>query len=214
MSNSLNLLHDYFKSEVNSIELEETSEEDKYVTYDIEFNHRSLGQRLKKQYNNEFRTKVSKMSKSDIKVLVEHGEIEIGGIPVYKDDVFLHKKFKDEVTASPDVVGITSDEYAILIDYSSDPEIEKKHLLREFITRVQKFRKELDLSIDDNIQVYYSSETQNLNDILQSEREFVETSLLKQFQVLPKEMENSEKVKMTQFELGDEKGTIYIYNEE
>lgn len=188
----------------------EDSNEDKFVTYEIDFNHRSLGQRLQQKYNNELRDSISQMSKSQIKEFIKNGEIVVNDITVYKDDLYLHKKFKPEVMNEDSITGITDDEYAVLIDYSADAEIERMHMLREFITRVQKFRKQLELNIDDQIEIFYNASTENLGEILDAERATVEAALLKPFAKLDKLDQSSGKLQECEFLVGDEKATIYI----
>ena len=210
VSNAVNLLHDYIKSEVNSIEIEVTNEEEKFVTYDIEFNHKSLGQRLQNQYTNQLRTSISSLTKSQLSDLIKNEKIDVDGITILKEDLYLHKKFKEDISNQADKIWITDDQYAVLIDCSVDQQMEEMHLLREFITKVQKFRKELNLSIDDNIEILYSAETKMLADVLLKHKETVETSIMKGISIANSDISSSHNHKQIEFELGEEKGAIYI----
>jgi isoleucyl-tRNA synthetase len=96
VSESLNLLKNYFKSEINTLEINEASNIGDYVTYEIDFNHRSLGQRLGKQYNNNLRNSIKNMSKSQLDELMSNSEVEIDGVGIFKDDLYLIKVIKQE----------------------------------------------------------------------------------------------------------------------
>jgi isoleucyl-tRNA synthetase len=207
VTNSLHLLKDYFQLETNTIEIEESSQEDLFVTYQIEFNHKSLGQRLQKDYNQDLRDSISTLSKTKIKEFISTGKIEVNGIEIFRDDLFLHKVFKPEVTNSDSLSGITDDTYAILIDYSSSAEIEEQYLIREFITKIQKFRKALDLSIDDEIEIFYSTSSLQLLDIFSREEEKIRQTLLKPFRRVESMQRDTN---WMEIDFEGEKVTIYI----
>jgi len=208
VSKALESLNSYFQSEINSMEIVETSDEDAFVTYEIDFNHKTLGQRLKQGYNAKFRSTVSELSKADIDKFIRDGQIEVAGTTVYSEDLHLHKKFKPEVVEGEHVRGITDDTYAVLIDYSTSQEIEDQYMVREFITTIQKFRKDLELSIDDDIQIFYDTKSSKIEKILASQTEKISSAVLKSFSKLnSKDMQNTE---AKEFEFDGEKAIIYI----
>ena len=207
---AVNTLHDYIKSEVNTIEIEVTNEEDKYVTYDIEFNHKSLGQRLQNQYTNQLRNDISALTKEQIKDFIVNEKIDVDGITILKEDLYLHKKFKENISNQGDKICIADDEYAVLIDITVDQQMEEMHMLREFITKIQKFRKELNLNIDDNVQICYSSESKILADVLEKHKNTVESAIMKSISVIDKDISSLSSHKKTEFELGEERGVIFI----
>ena len=181
ISKSVEMLYDYIISEVNCIHLDEHNDEDKFVTYNIDFNHKSLGQRLKNRYNKQLRDKISSFDSTQIKQFQDQGKTMVDDIEIFQEDLILNKVFRPEVSNTKQTATITDDQYAIIIDYSSNEEIEKKYLLRQFVTSVQKFRKELELNIDDDIQIFYKADTEMMSSVLKSEEEYIQNTLLRPF---------------------------------
>ena len=209
ITESLALLHNYFESEINTLEIVEASDVENYVTYDIEFNHRSLGQRLERNYTQSLRQNIANMGKEKISELMEAGNVDINGTIIYLKDVHLHKVFQPEIIEKEGMHGITNEEYALLIDFNEDEEIQQVYAAREFINKIQKFRKDLELNIEDNVEIYYSTQDLELENILENQQLFIEKTILKPFKKLEIEI-STESLQKIEFSIGNWTGNIYI----
>lgn len=121
-----------------------------------------MGQRLGKDYNNSLRDSIRALGKPDIEQLLKHNKCEVNGIEIYPEDLVLNKQVLERVQTQT-LKGIAKDEYAVLVDFEQDQQIKDAYVIREFVNKVQKFRKELELSIDDDIQIYYSTHDKDLD---------------------------------------------------
>ncbi len=140
--------------ELNVKEVLFHNDEEELVTRSAKANFKALGPKLGK--NMKFAaSEIAKLSVEDIASLLEGNEITIS-IPsddkfaICADDIVIHREEKEGMAAATEG-GVT-----IALDSNLTEELKDEGFAREFVSKIQNYRREVDFEVTDRIEIYYN----------------------------------------------------------
>ncbi len=139
------------RSELNVKSVNFTAEESKWVEYITKPNAKLLGPRLGKRMQ-EYLKELKTLPSSQVALLEEQGFIEFKGEKFTTQEVEVDRKPKQEGGVLQTVGRVT-----LWINTEITPELVQEGLAREFVNRVQKIRKDMDLQITQQIKIDYTA---------------------------------------------------------
>jgi isoleucyl-tRNA synthetase len=147
-------LRDYVVEELNIRDLILTSDEEKYgVEYRAQADWPVLGKKLKKDV-----VKVKKalplLTSEQVQDYIKHKTIVVEGIELVEGDLAVIRGVGESVAAAGHQVN-TDQDVLVILDTTIHEELKLEGITREFINRVQRYRKKLGLQPTDDIQVQY-----------------------------------------------------------
>jgi len=86
----------YILDELNLLEFKTDSNEDEFVVYKCEPDHRLIGGTLKKAYDKKLKEKISKLSSDELRSYLHDGHLMIGDIKIEGDWLKVEKVFNDK----------------------------------------------------------------------------------------------------------------------
>lgn len=209
-SESIDIFGSYIKEEINAYELQVETDEEKFVNYSCDFDLRALGQRLKKQFSKTIKEKLGKLTSDEIKQYMAEGKLTIDGVDIVKGDLIPTKNLKEEYAKNETYAGTASGEHCVLIDKTSNEEIEFSYHAREFMGRIQKLRKEAGLKLDADIEILYHAETEFLQKAIEHHLSEIKTTVSKPLISGKYKPALYPEITSTDFKLGKETGKIWI----
>lgn len=178
-------LRDYVVSELNIRDLILTSDEEKYgVEYRAQADWPVLGKKLKKDI-----VKVKKalplLTSEQVQDYIKHKKIVVEGIELVEGDLAIIRGVGDSGAAAGHQVN-TDQDVLVILDTTIHEELKAEGITREFINRVQRYRKKLGLQATDDVQVQYeiNKDTVNLQSSLDSNQELLNKALRRPLQKL------------------------------
>ncbi len=162
------------KSEINVKEIEIITGDSGILVKQIKPNFKILGPRFGKEIN-EISLSTSKMTSEEIYKLEQNGEIELR---INQKKVKLARS--DFEISSKDIEGCLvahSNSLTVALDITLTKTLIEEGIAREFINRVQNFRKVLGLEVTDNIEIYVTSDP-ILNQVLISFKKYIQDETL------------------------------------
>lgn len=96
MHADINKLEKYIKEELNVLEVGFVSNEDEYVEYKTEPNHKELGQEYGKKYTKKLKEKLAKLENEEIKKLFTDGKLELEGVEIRESHLKISKQFNQK----------------------------------------------------------------------------------------------------------------------
>lgn len=150
---TLQPIESYIYSELNVKEISYREDESSFVNVQCKANGRKVGKRAGKRMK-ELMTAVQALSFEQLQSL-DKGETLtlLGDIDITIDDVNIQRQpieSEGKVTASPMII--------VSLDTSIDKEQELEGLAREVVSRIQNFRKQSGLQLDDRIELEIAAE--------------------------------------------------------
>ncbi len=162
------------KSEINVKEIEIITGDSGILVKQIKPNFKILGPRFGKEIK-EISLSTSKMTSEEIYKLEQNGEIELR---INQKKVKLARS--DFEISSKDIEGCLvahSNSLTVALDITLTKTLIEEGIAREFINRVQNFRKVLGLEVTDNIKIYVTSDP-ILNQVLISFKKYIQDETL------------------------------------
>ncbi len=162
------------KSEINVKEIEIITGDSGILVKQIKPNFKILGPRFGKEIK-EISLSTSKMTSEEIYKLEQNGEIELR---INQKKVKLARS--DFEINSKDIEGCLvahSNSLTVALDITLTKTLIEEGIAREFINRVQNFRKVLGLEVTDNIEIYVTSDP-ILNQVLISFKKYIQDETL------------------------------------
>ena len=162
------------KSEINVKEIEIITGDSGILVKQIKPNFKILGPRFGKEIK-EISLSTSKMTSEEIYKLEQNGEIELR---INQKKVKLARS--DFEINSKDIEGCLvahSNSLTVALDITLTKTLIEEGIAREFINRVQNFRKVLGLEVTDNIKIYVTSDP-ILNQVLISFKKYIQDETL------------------------------------
>ncbi len=162
------------KSEINVKEIEIITGDSGILVKQIKPNFKILGPRFGKEIK-EISLSTSKMSSKEIYKLEQNGEIELR---INQKKVKLARS--DFEISSKDIEGwlvAHSNSLTVALDITLTKTLIEEGIAREFINRVQNFRKVLGLEVTDNIEIYVTPDP-ILNQVLISFKKYIQDETL------------------------------------
>lgn len=166
---------DIIAEELNVKDVEIKSDESEFVTRTVKANFKELGPRLGKNMK-EAATLISKLPSSSVNILA-------AGIPVplkLKSGFELEISLKDIIIQREEKPGVTvanEADMTVALDAVIDNTLKEEGIAREFVSKIQNLRKELDFDVADRITVeYYLPE--NLKSAIENFSQYISNETL------------------------------------
>jgi isoleucyl-tRNA synthetase len=137
----------YIKEELNCLELITEASEDAFLDYKCEPDNKLIGGALKKAYDKKLKTAISKLSSAQLREYLLAGSLMLR----------VEKVFNAKYLADPDYAGASDMTSSVLLRTALDENLKLMGQSREMTNRIQKLRKSAGISIDDQIEVFYST---------------------------------------------------------
>ena len=151
-------LEHYVKRELNAFDAKFTSEEGEYVVCKLEANFKTLGVRLKTKVN-EVNKALKAMDAAAVGAFMKAKGGVVAEQELTMDDVKVVRAFKDGISGYETH---TDGDVLVLVNTQKDQALIDSYRAREFVSRVQKLRKEAGLVITDTVDVFYATEDAEL----------------------------------------------------
>lgn len=150
---ALEYLKSYFLAEVNSWNIEYSSDYEKLCSLKVQPNWKDLGKRLGKQMK-EVATAIGKLTVAEITNFLSVGTITICGFELTTEDLVVKREFVGDAKKYESCV---SDDGSLLvaIDTTCDEELFTELRSRAIVAAIQKLRKSAGLVVTDKIEVFY-----------------------------------------------------------
>ncbi len=145
---NLDILYD----ELNVMNVELSSEEDKYIDYECQLNFAIAGPKFGRNLRN-IKSKLSKISVEECKLLDNGGKIMIDEHEITPELVNIVRKVKKDLS---EYDCETFNNLTILMDGEVSGEMINKYYAKLFVREIQKMRKDEGLVASDRINMYYS----------------------------------------------------------
>lgn len=146
-------LRTYIIDELNVRELVLTSDEEKYgVEYLAQADWPVLGKKLKKDIV-RVKKALPLLTSEQVKAYVEHRTINVDGIELVEGDLTVIRGLSSTEDSGKQVN--SDQDVLIILDTHIYDELKTEGTAREFINRVQRFRKKVGLKATDEVQVEY-----------------------------------------------------------
>ncbi len=160
------LCEKYIKEELNCLALDLQSDEDAYVVYKAVGENRAMGQAFGKKFDKKVKAAIEALSSDQIRAYLKTGAIEVAGLPVTAGMLKVSKDFNQEYLANERFACACSDEASVLLTVEQTEELRRMGLAREVVNRIQRLRKTSGISIDDQIEVYWRTESELMAAVL------------------------------------------------
>jgi isoleucyl-tRNA synthetase len=115
-----------------------------------------MGAALKKQYDKKLKTAVLKLSSAELRQYLTEGSVMIGEVKIQEGWLKVQKIFNKEYSDNNDYGCATDERTCVLLKTSMDDNLKQMGMSREITNRIQKLRKSTGISIDDQIEVFYT----------------------------------------------------------
>ena len=167
--------HDVFAEELNVKNITALGAAGEAVEYSLNPLPRQLGMKYQSKFPavkeallalDPSETAQSFLAEQSVKILVDGESLEI-----FPDEVEVRAEAKTGLTVAQEGA------YLAAITTDLTPELIREGLAREFVRRVQDFRKQIDLDIADRIKLYYQA-TEKLSDAIQEHAEYIKSETL------------------------------------
>lgn len=147
-------LQQFVIDELNIRDLILTDDEDKYgVEYRAQADWPVLGKKLKRDIV-KVKNGLPNLSSAEVQKYLETGKVEVNGIELIKGDLQVIRGLSDSQTSSGHQVN-TDQDVLIILDTNIYDDLKHEGVAREFVNRVQRYRKKLGLQQTDEVQVQY-----------------------------------------------------------
>ena len=156
----------YIKEELNCLELITESNEDAYVTYKCEPDNREIGSVLKKSYDKKMKTAIANLSSAQLREYLKEGTLMLGDVKIQSGWLKVEKVFNEKYTNNEEYAGASNMLSSVLLKTTMDDNLRQMGVSREITNKIQKLRKSVGISIDDQIEVFHSAPVGSLKDIL------------------------------------------------
>ena len=97
-----------------------------------------------------------------------------------------------------------------MLDTESTNEIEWSYNAREFLSKIQQLRKEANLEIEDDVEIFFQADTPLLKSALEKHYDELKDKLKKRFVNATEKPSSYPEVASHAFRFGEETGHIYI----
>jgi len=150
----------YIKEELNCLELELSTQEDDFIVYQAEPENRAMGQAFGKKFDKNFKKAISELPSDMIRTYLKEGKISVNGNEIVSGMLTVSKHFKPEFSKSSQWAVASNMKSSVMLDVVQTEELKHIGISREVTNRIQRLRKTSGISIDDQIEIYYSFRTQ------------------------------------------------------
>lgn len=198
----------YVEQELNVRTVVFTSDEARCgIKFRADADYTVLGRKLRKDLA-RVKKALPNVASDDVKAYLSTGKITVDGIELAKGDLTATRyvELPTRVEGGPHYETNTNNDVVILLDVLRRPELEQEGAAREVINRVQRLRKKAGLFATDDIDVYYSGCSSELQQIIEGGMEVIK-KVLKRAPMDKKELnaEGREIIIEEEQEIGEDK---------
>lgn len=200
----------YITEELNCLELKTEQNEDEYVEYKCTPDNRAMGEALGKAFNKQLKKDISSLSSDQLRTYLKEGSVMLGTLKLEAGWLKVEKIFKDKYQKSKDHACASNMTSSVLLITTMDETLVRMGHCREMTNRIQKLRKSIGISIDDQIEVFYKAEGADsvLESILREQSDQVKKVIKMPFQSAEFMQKQSCPIGETQYENPDKEGDI------
>ncbi|KAL8269574.1 hypothetical protein Esti_006491 [Eimeria stiedai] len=163
----------YIQEELNVCELEFSTDSTE-VPLSLSLNFKALGPRVGRGMQ-QLQAAVKELSQEQLQRFEAEGQIEVGGFVLTAEDATLGRVLAGP--SKPNVAVHGDRAVVIMMDFTSDPNLQRKAVAREVANRVQKLRKQLQLQQHDEVLMFASSTDKDLSSTLKEEEKYIASCL-------------------------------------
>ncbi len=173
---------DVIKNELNIKEIVYLNDFDTLCSPKLHINFKTAGAKLKNRIN-DAKNFVNALSKEETsKILSElknSGKVHLGDFEVdFTLDMFdIEQIFNDNIVADTSNIKVA-------LDISQTEELEREGILRELLRNLQVLRKEAGYDVADRVRIELNSDSDIMNDIISSQKEYIEKETLSELVTL------------------------------
>jgi isoleucyl-tRNA synthetase len=149
-------LQKYIKEELNCLEIELSDNEDEFIVYKAEGENRMMGQAFGKKFDKKVKAAIQSLSSDQVRTYIREGKVEVMGLPVTTGMLVISKSFKDEFTKSKQWAVASNMKSSVMLDIVQTDQLKAIGIAREITNRIQRLRKTSGISIDDQIEIFYT----------------------------------------------------------
>lgn len=200
----------YITDELNCLELKTEQNEDEYVEYKCTPDNKVVGEALGKAFNKQLKKDIAALSSAQLRTYLKEGSVKLGDLKLEVGWLKVEKIFKDKYQKSKDHACASNMTSSVLLVTTMDDTLLRMGHCREMTTRIQKLRKSIGISIDDQIEVFYkaSGAGSALESILREQSDQVRKVVKMPFQPAECMQKQSCPIGETQYENPDKEGDI------
>eukprot|EP01132_Coremiostelium_polycephalum_P004567 gene4567-5691_t len=171
-------LEAYILEDLNLVEIKYTFDGSaEYYTLKVDSDKKRLGARLKNDLG-KVSLAINQLTKQQLSEFQSKGQMSLHGHLLTLDDIKITKEYKltgfdknlYEVSTNSSVLTVLNLEF--------DQQLYEKGLAREFMSRVQKFRRDQKLTPEDEVDMYYHTDNEELKKVVENNQSFVQSTIL------------------------------------
>ncbi|OEH78111.1 putative isoleucine-tRNA synthetase [Cyclospora cayetanensis] len=163
----------YIKEELNTCAFEVVVDNSE-VPLSLSLNFKLLGPRVGRGMQ-KLQEAAKQLSQAELRQFERDGQIEVAGVTLSSEEASLQRQLPG--AANPNLAVHCDKSVVVIMDFTSDPSLQRKAIAREVANRVQKLRKELQLQQHDAVLMFASTEDPALSAVLKEEAEYIESCL-------------------------------------
>ena len=215
LGKNFRLLEDYIKEEGNIVNVEFSDDFNKYCSFSLMPNHRTLGALYGGNYS-KIRPALMKLPKEKVEEFLKNKTIELKFVLDGKEELLTFGE--DDMFENPKIIAKPKSEeehiagdahYCYSIDFTMTEELRRMGLAREITSRIQKQRKEAKTKIDDKITLILELEEGKLKEAYNSEKASIVKTVKKNV-VLLEECVSTSIINSKEHEINGEKVIVHI----
>lgn len=165
---------------MNCLEIELEPNEEAYVYYKVDWDKRALGKRLGKLFKN-VEPLLSNLTSDTIKQYILNGTIQVGGVDILANELIPSRHFHQAILDQKVWKNGNSGEFAVMLDSTMTKEIEYGYYSREFLNKIQNLRKESNLELTKEVEIFFQADSDELREAIVSNLGSLREKLKKRF---------------------------------
>lgn len=120
-----------------------------------------MGQAFGKKFDKTVKEKIMALSSDEIRTYLATGQVDVAGLPVVKGMLTISKAFNAQYANSTSYAVASSMKSSVMLDIVQTEDLKNIGIAREITNRIQRLRKTSGISIDDQIEIFYSFDDAN-----------------------------------------------------
>ena len=201
----------YIKEELNCLELIVDLNEDSFINYKCEPDNKEIGSVLKKAYDKKLKTEIANLSSAQLRDYLKNGSLMLGAVKIENGWLKVEKVFNETYANHTDYACASNMLSCVLLKTTMDDNLRQMGTAREITNRIQKLRKSVGISIDDQIEVFYQTAGKGLTDILKNHDDKIKKSIKMPFMSVDFKQPNAVVIGQIEYESEDgESLTLFI----
>lgn len=203
----------YIIEELNVLDLKVEANEDEYVDYKCDPDNKLIGSVLKKQFDKDLKKKIASLTSAQLRDYLKDGHLMIGDIKIEQDWLKVQRVFNKKYDTSKQWACASNMTSSVMIDAVVTPDLKVQGMSRELTNKIQRCRKEANISIDERIEVFYelpADKSSVLHEVVSLHTDKILKAIKRPF--LPAELksEKAELLGTTDYENPDKEGEKVI----